>query len=508
MATIATHSGNVVALGHNQRRPEYVAGESHIRADGHHVCWEAKKWDLVSETSEMWTDEAEIYGRVFGRACADYAEKCKERGHPERAKTPQDVLDAQKRAGRPAIRELVCGVYPADGEEISEQESERILIDFAGRFMDKFPSMPVLGLYFHADEQGKAPHVHIDYVPVAKRKSRGLSVSPSMSGALRDMGYSDKVNGKTVRAHALTSWTADVNKLLEDVCAEHGVTVTHPDRDKDVQHLDTAAYKAVQDAKRDAETKAQAIKAEADAQAAAVTQAAQEAAEEKAREIEAEAEKKAAKRLLEAESQRKMALSDAAKAKAEAKQAREDAETARKAADEAKAEAAQAYEDAEKAKRAKRKAKSERDSAASQLKDIRGYVEALGPDGYGLDWGDGRHEPSLREVRERVADARDELHGVYRDIDQAREDLEVTTGRRTLGLRDVVASVIGVIAETVDGWGFSEVAAWLRERADRLTARVIDRLAPETVRAHRAFATGGPDDDAHKDASDDRSLSF
>lgn len=306
MATIATHSGNVVALGHNQRRPEYVAGESHIRADGYHTCWEAKKWNLVSETSEMWTDEAEIYGRLFGRACADYAEKCKERGHPERAKTPQDVLDAQKRNGRPAIRELVCGVYPADGEEISEKKAESILVDFAGRFMDKFPSMLVLGLYFHADEQGKSPHMHIDYVPVARRKSRGLSVSPSMSGALREMGYSDKVDGKTVRAHALTSWTADVNKLLEDVCLEHGVTVTHPDRDKDVRHLDTAAYKAMQDAQKAAEAHAREI--ETDAERA--TRDAQKAAEAKAREIARDAEEKAAKRLSEAEKQRRKALSD------------------------------------------------------------------------------------------------------------------------------------------------------------------------------------------------------
>lgn len=307
MATIATHSGNTVALGHNQRRPEYVMGESHIQKDGRRWWWEPEHG---ADASRQWADEAEIYECAFRRPCAQYARECEERGHPERAKTPQDVLEAQRKRGRPAIRELVCGVYPADDEEISEETEERILRDFSERFMERFPSMAVCGLYFHADEQGKAPHIHIDYVPVAKRRSRGLPLSPSMKGALRDMGYTDKVGGKTVRAHALTSWMSDVNKLLEDVCVENGVTVTHPDRDKDVRHLDTAAYKAMQDAQKAAETKARETEADAERKAVAVTRDAQEAAEAKAREIARDAEEKAAKRLSEAEKQRRRALSD------------------------------------------------------------------------------------------------------------------------------------------------------------------------------------------------------
>lgn len=296
MATIATHSGNSVALGHNQRAREYVLGESHIREDGRHWSWEPRHgWSMEPKG---WESEEEVYDFIFTEACDEYANECGERGHPERCKSPQDVLDAQRRHGRPAIRELVCGVYPDDGEEVSEETEEKILKDFAQRFMKKFPSMYVTGVYFHADEQGKAPHIHLDYVPVAERQSRGLPLSPSMKGALRDMGYSDKVNGKTVRAHALTSWTADVNHLLEDVCAEYGVHVTHPDRDKHAPHLDTRAYKAVQDARKDAEAKA---REEAEQRVARATQDAQRAAEAKAQEIEAEAKKKAAKTLSEAQ---------------------------------------------------------------------------------------------------------------------------------------------------------------------------------------------------------------
>lgn len=176
-------------------------------------------------------------------------------------------------------------------------------------------------------------------------------------------------------------------------------------------------------------------------------------------------------------------------------------EAARAAQAQAEAERDEAVRARDAAVKARNKAVAERDRAASQLHDIRDDVEALGPNGYGIDWEDG-HEQSLREVREKVAGARDELHGVYRDIDQAREDLKVTAGRRTLGLRDVVASVIGVVAGAIDGVGFHRAAAWLRERADELTERAVDRIAPETVHAHRALVDPSvlPDD---ADTSDD-----
>ncbi len=55
-------------------------------------------------------------------------------------------------------------------------------------------------------------------------------------------------------------------------------------------------------------------------------------------------------------------------------------------------------------------------------------------------------------------------------------------------LRDVMASVIGIVAGAVDGFGLHRAAAWLRAKADELTDRAVDAIAPETVHAHRALA--------------------
>lgn len=204
------------------------------------------------------------------------------------------------------------------------------------------------------------------------------------------------------------------------------------------------------------------------------------------------------KSIREVREERDAEVEAAKAAQAQAEQARAQAERERDAAIEARRQADAGRDEAVKerdaATRACKRAKSERDKAASQLQAIRDDVSALGPDGYGIDWEDG-HEQSLRDVREDVAAARDELvdakgklTATYQDIDQARDDLGVATNRGTLRLRDVVASVIGVVAGAVDDLGAHKVAAWLRDMADRLTDKAIDEIAPETVRAHRALA--------------------
>lgn len=175
----------------------------------------------------------------------------------------------------------------------------------------------------------------------------------------------------------------------------------------------------------------------------------------------------------------------------EARDERDAAKVAQEQAEQARAQAERERDEAvrerDAAIEARKQAEAERDEASRQLQAIREDVEALGPNGYGIDWEDG-HEPSLRDVREDITSARGELHGVYQRIDQARDDLTVATGRRTLRLRDVVASVIGVVAGALDGVGLRKAAAWLRTKADALTDQAIDEVAPETKTAHRVLA--------------------
>jgi len=381
----------------------------------------------------------------------------------------------------------VTGLDTGDAKAVATRKATvRAMRDIA-RKLEATGHFAVLGGQVHCDEwhldgetQKWEPgtiHGHLAVVPLADGYKTGLSVRPAFGKALKQVYGSDKQG--FVELHDM------MMRTMEDVGREYGIEreVKHNDE----HHVDVTSYTARKEAaKREARiTEREGAVAKHEAEVASrEDRAAKLAHSAHCRLDDVEAREQAVKareaETADVEARVTRARAAADKAKAEAAQAREDAETARR--------------EAEKAKRAKRKAESERDSAASQLRDIRDDVEALGPNGYGIDWEDG-HEPSLREMRERVADARDELHGardelhgVYRDIDQAREDLEVTAGRRTLGLRDVVASVIDVVAGAFEDHGFPKVAAWLRRRADKLTERAIDRIAPETVRAHRALA--------------------
>lgn len=44
---------------------------------------------------------------------------------------------------------------------------KKILKDYVQDWKRRNPNLEMIGAYYHNDEQGKQPHVHIDYVPVA-----------------------------------------------------------------------------------------------------------------------------------------------------------------------------------------------------------------------------------------------------------------------------------------------------------------------------------------------------
>lgn len=59
------------------------------------------------------------------------------------------------------LYEMICGVYE---DNITSELSHEILYEYAKNFQERHPNLKVTGIYFHADEEGKAPHIHIDYL--------------------------------------------------------------------------------------------------------------------------------------------------------------------------------------------------------------------------------------------------------------------------------------------------------------------------------------------------------
>lgn len=225
MATIATHNGSSVSRGHNLRKEEIVSKEEHIDPDGIH---------------ETWHDEAprQAYERLFGQAVREYNDK-QTRDDRKIVNYYNDVRADQRRH---VTYEMIIGIYPADGETIADGTGKDIMKEFVRTWPERNPNLQLVGAYYHADEQGKAPHVHIDYIPVAHGYTRGLAVQNGLVKAFGEMGFTG-----TAKVTAQIKWEKRENEVLETLCNGRGIAVEHPQEGKGVKHLHTQAYKAEQE---------------------------------------------------------------------------------------------------------------------------------------------------------------------------------------------------------------------------------------------------------------------
>lgn len=388
----------------------------------------------------------------------------------------------------------VTGLDTGDAKAVATRKATVKAMRDIARKLEATGHFAVLGGQVHCDEwhldgqTGKwAPgtiHGHLAVVPLADGYKSGLSMRPAFGKALKEVYGSDRQG--FVALHDMMMQT------MEDAGREYGIErdVKHDDG----RHVDVTSYTARREAaKREARvTEREGVVASREAHAAEVEgRSRRRLADVEAREQAVEA-REAQAADVEARATRARATAD--RAKAEAAQARADAEATRRAAEKARRAKRDAESARAEAETARKQAEEARRNAEDELADLRDIIHDLGPDGKGIRWQDGSYEPSLREVREDVAAARDELTATYQDIDQARADLGVATSRGTLRLRDVVASVIGVVAGVFDDAGLPKIARWLRKRADELTEKAVDEIAPETRTAHRALANfDGPD---------------
>lgn len=221
MATIATHNGTQIARQHNLRNPKVVSKEPHIDING---------------ISEIWLDEEprKAYERLFGEAVRKYNAKQK--------RSDRKISDYYKKIREDKKKhfayEMIVGVYD---EDISIETKKEILKEFADGWNERNPNLELIGLYFHADEEGDA-HLHIDYIPVARGCKRGLETQTALVKALEQQGIEA---GQTMKETCQILWEAKENQYLESLCNARGISIEHPMRDgeKSVHHLETEVYK-------------------------------------------------------------------------------------------------------------------------------------------------------------------------------------------------------------------------------------------------------------------------
>lgn len=216
--TISVHNGTKVSRAHNMRNRKVTDKEPHIDKNG----WYA-----------IWHDEPlrDAYKRLFGKAQEEFNLK--------QTRNDRRIVDylstVQKSAKQHAVYETIITLGNME-EHPGPHESYEILQQVYGEWKMKYPNLAVVGAYFHADEKG-APHIHIDYVPIAHGYKKGLAVQNGLVKAFGEMGFILK--GKDT---AQIQWQRDLKSRVTELAKERGFKVVEPTV-KRKKHVETALYK-------------------------------------------------------------------------------------------------------------------------------------------------------------------------------------------------------------------------------------------------------------------------
>ena len=134
----------------------------------------------------------EKYEELFADATKKYNEKVKEK-HPERIiKSYLEKIERSKQ--EKSFYEIIAEIgNTADIKKGSAEENlcREALKDYAAGFEKRNKNFAVFCAVMHEDEESLC-HLHIDFVPVSYNSKRGMETKNSMTGALREMGFTGK----------------------------------------------------------------------------------------------------------------------------------------------------------------------------------------------------------------------------------------------------------------------------------------------------------------------------
>lgn len=240
--TISTHNGSTVALGHNRRIEAIIKrenekwkekyGEDRIRLD-------------KPDGHEIWHDEdiKDVYDKIFKDSIEEFNQRQIANSHPERV--INDYLqkiraeERQKKAAKHPCYEMILSIG-SKNNPVDEAVAKEILKQAYEKFKEKFPQFYVVGCYFHNDEA--TPHLHISYIPVAKRCNRGPQIQNGLKQSLKEMG----IEGDSKRNTAQMKFERIMNDELEQICNAYGYKVIHPQRGTKVEHLTNEELKLME----------------------------------------------------------------------------------------------------------------------------------------------------------------------------------------------------------------------------------------------------------------------
>ena len=192
----------------------------------------------ISRTSNNVTyakiDLRNFYEQIFGKALAQYNAKQKRADR----QIPDYYEHVKKSDKGKLFYEVVvqfgdlhdCGV----GSE-NWSTAQAMLDEYMQKFEKRNPNLKVFNAVMHLDES--TPHLHIDFVPVAHKGQRGMPLKNSMSGALREQGFSSS----NKMQNEWTAWSESERSFMEQILLKHGFR--REDKNVHRPHLSVEDYK-------------------------------------------------------------------------------------------------------------------------------------------------------------------------------------------------------------------------------------------------------------------------
>lgn len=238
--TISTHNGSTLSIKHNLRSPDLIQKENDRWQKRHGEL----RFDPAGKHEVLYHENlGDAYHELFDASVREWNIKQIKEGHRERCiedylKYLQAKEGTSKKARHP-VYEMIYTVGSMDNP-VDRQISEQILREMVSSFSERNPNLYMVGAYLHMDEKG-APHVHLDYIPVARDNRRGPKVQNALKQALKEQG----IEGTGFRDTAQMRFERQENAALEAICHKYGLEIVHPQREQNLEHLTVEEYRTI-----------------------------------------------------------------------------------------------------------------------------------------------------------------------------------------------------------------------------------------------------------------------
>lgn len=186
----------------------------------------AKSWDAEkSHLNIVYKNEdiEKVYKELFGDALDKYNDKIRKSSHPERVIDDyykhilkQSQKPSKKKNQVKPFYEFVAtiGNMYDKSNPLEYPKIKAALDEYNRSFAIRNPNFYVFQQITHCDEVGM-DHTHTDIIPIAKGGKNGLSLKTSLSGALREMGYTGR--------NAFEHWRENEEKVMIQILEKHGL---------------------------------------------------------------------------------------------------------------------------------------------------------------------------------------------------------------------------------------------------------------------------------------------